>query len=200
MCIKIISLFLFFILPLPFYSHAQNPYADSILAFQKNYVDTHEVVTKADRNFLGFYPPFEKYRINASFKRINDKKGFYMNTSSGKRKQYFVYGLLNFTLHDTAVVLHIYQSKDLMKNEEYQDYLFVPFGDATSGIETYGGGRYLDIRMGEIKKDHLFIDFNKAYNPYCAYTTGYNCPIPPQENLLKIAILAGEKNYSKPYL
>jgi uncharacterized protein (DUF1684 family) len=95
--------------------------------------------------------------------------------------------------------LYIYQSEALMQQEKYKDYLFVPFGDATSGFTSYGGGRYMDFRLQDIKNNQLIIDFNKAYNPYCAYTTGYNCPIPPKENLLTVAIPAGEKNYGKPF-
>ena len=138
-------------------------------------------------------------KVSATFQRIIDKKGFDMNTSSGMKKHYFLYGLLSFQIADTPVQLYIYQAALLMHQEKYKDYLFVPFGDATSGYESYGGGRYLDFRMSDVKNNHLEMDFNKAYNPYCAYTTGYNCPIPPKENLLKIAITAGEKNYGKPY-
>ena len=85
-----------------------------------------------------------------------------------------------------------------MQQEKYKDYLFIPFGDATSGLTSYGGGRYMDFTLADIKDNTLVIDFNKAYNPYCAYTIGYNCPIPPKENLLTEAINAGEKNYGKP--
>jgi uncharacterized protein (DUF1684 family) len=84
-----------------------------------------------------------------------------------------------------------------MKQEKLREYLFVPFGDATSGFESYGGGRYIEFYISDIKNNKVIIDFNKAYNPYCAYTTGYNCPIPPAENLLTVAIPAGEKNYGK---
>lgn len=122
-----------------------------------------------------------------------------MNTSSGMKKRYFIYGLLSFKLHDCLLHLYVYQSKVLMQQKKYRDYLFVPFGDATSGFESYGGGRYLEFYITDIKNHHVTLDFNKAYNPYCAYTTGYNCPIPPKENLLPVAITAGEKNYEKPF-
>ncbi len=94
--------------------------------------------------------------------------------------------------------LYIYQSEALMQQEKYKYYLFVPFGDVTSGFTSYGGGRYMDFTFQDIKNNKLSIDFNKAYNPYCAYTAGYNCPIPPKENLLTVAIDAGEKSYGKP--
>jgi len=178
---------------------AQNKtYKDSLLSYQQNYINTHEVVGKDDRKHIHFYTVDESYRVTASFERINDAKGFDMNTASGMKQKYFHYGLLTFKLHDSLTHLYIYQSASLMKQKKYKDYLFVPFGDATSGFESYGGGRYLDFTISEIKNNSLVIDFNKAYNPYCAYTTGYNCPIPPKENLLTVSIPAGEKNYGKP--
>ena len=173
-------------------------YEDSILSYQVNYTNTHEVVAKNDRRFIGFYPIDKHYRVKASFQKIRDTKGFIMNTSSGMKKKYFQYGLLTFTLHDSLLHLYIYQSEALVQQEKYKDYLFVPFGDATSGFTSYGGGRYLDFTIADLKNNALVLDFNKAYNPYCAYTTGYNCPIPPRENLLTVAIYAGEKNYGKP--
>lgn len=173
-------------------------YNDSILAYQQNYVDTHEVVGKDDRKYIGFFPIDENYCVVAIFKRIIDHKGFDINTSSGMRKKYFQYGLLTFKLKDTLIHLYVYQSQALMQQEKYEDYLFVPFGDATSGFTSYGGGRYMDFVQNDIKGNKMLIDFNKAYNPYCAYTTGYNCPIPPKENLLTVHIDAGEKNYGKP--
>ncbi|MEP6583669.1 MAG: DUF1684 domain-containing protein [Ginsengibacter sp.] len=173
-------------------------YRDSILAYQQNYINTHEVVDKADRKFIHFYDIDESYRVIASFAKIKDTKGFDMSTSSGMKKHYFVYGLLSFKLHDSLVQLYVYQSDALMRQEKYKDYLFVPFGDATSGFESYGGGRYLEFDISDIKDKSVAIDFNKAYNPYCAYTTGYNCPIPPRENLLTLPVNSGEKSYGKP--
>ncbi|MDB5221635.1 MAG: hypothetical protein JWN83_302 [Chitinophagaceae bacterium] len=182
-----------------FYTSAQNKtYRDSILTYQQNYINTHEVVGKNDRKFLNFYDIDESYRVVASFKRIIDTAGFDMNTSSGMKKKYFKYGLLTFKLHDSVLHLYVYQSATLMKQEKLKDYLFVPFGDATSGFESYGGGRYMEFYIPDIKKNKVILDFNKAYNPYCAYTTGFNCPIPPMENLLKVPVPAGEKNYGKP--
>src|SRR4029077_12782195 len=115
----------------------------------------------------------------------------------GKTKRFFKYGLLSFSLHGSLLHLFVYQSEALMKKEEMKEYLFVPFGDATSGFESYGGGRYIDLSISAIKKNRVILDFNKAYNPYCAYASGYNCPIPPLENLLTVPIVAGEKNYGK---
>ena len=191
-------IFIVFISLLQTASAQKKTYRDSILAWQQKYINTHEVVLKNDRKFLHFYPVDESYRVVASFKRIIDEKGFDMNTSSGIKKKHFIYGLLTFKLHDSLVHLYVYQSAALMKQEKLKDYLFVPFGDATSGFESYGGGRYMEFYIPDIKNNTVVLDFNKAYNPYCAYTTGFNCPIPPMENLLKVAVPAGEKDFEKP--
>jgi uncharacterized protein (DUF1684 family) len=136
---------LFFILFVLFVhiASAQKTYKDSIIIYQQNYINTHEVVGKDDRKFILFYPIDKSYRAIASFKRIIDTIGFDMNTSSGMKKKHFKYGLLTFKLHDSLLHLFVYQSAALMKQKKLKDYLFVPFGDATSGFESYGGGRYL---------------------------------------------------------
>ncbi|RYD73146.1 MAG: DUF1684 domain-containing protein [Sphingobacteriales bacterium] len=91
--------------------------------------------------------------------------------------------------------LNIYQSQDLKKIEKYKNSLFLPFTDLTSGVESYGGGRYVDLEIPE--GELIPIDFNTAYNPYCAYNHKYSCPIPPQENDLAIEIKAGVKKFKK---
>ena len=191
---------LFLILCIGFFQspYAQNKiYRDSIIAYEQEYINNHEVVGKDDRRFIHFYDIDESYRVPASFEKIEDTGGFEMNTSSGMKKHYFVYGLLTFKIHDTLLHLYIYQSEALMKQKKYKDYLFIPFGDATSGFESYGGGRYLDFQISDIKSNNLVLDFNKAYNPYCAYVSGrYSCPIPPKENNLGVAIPAGEKTFT----
>jgi uncharacterized protein (DUF1684 family) len=84
-----------------------------------------------------------------------------------------------------------------MQRAEYKNYLFIPFTDATNGTDTYEGGRYIDLSIPDIKDTNVIVDFNKAYNPYCCYTGGYDCPIPPKENALTVAINAGEMKYKK---
>jgi uncharacterized protein (DUF1684 family) len=85
----------------------------------------------------------------------------------------------------------------LLKDPKYKDHLFIPFTDGTTYTETYGGGRYIDLSVNDIKNGKIELDFNKCYNPYCAYAGGFNCPIPPVENRLPVAIKAGEKLYGK---
>jgi uncharacterized protein (DUF1684 family) len=83
-----------------------------------------------------------------------------------------------------------------MESEKYRNLLFLPFTDRTTGKESYDGGRYIDLDMSSIQNNEVVIDFNKAYNPYCAYVSGrYSCPIPPAENRLAVAVKAGEMRY-----
>lgn len=184
-----------FMLPL-FCNGQSRSYEDSLNGFIKKYVDEHEVVKGNDKKKMQFYPVNRQYRTAAIFKKTENSKWFMMPTSGVIKKEHRVYGTLSFLLNDTMVKLNVYQSRQLMITKEYADYLFVPFTDKTSGIDTYGGGRYIDLQMTDISGDGYMIDFNKAYNPYCAYTTGYNCPIPPKENDLPVAVMAGEKNYT----
>ncbi len=143
------------------------------------------------QNFDGlpFYPIDSNTRITAKFVRTPGTRPFAMPTSSPRRTIYEKYGEAHFTMDDTAYQLPIYQSHELRETEKYRDHLFLPFTDLTSGDETYGGGRYLELTIPE--GDSLIIDFNKAYHPYCAYNPKYACPIPPKENNLPIAIRAG---------
>ena len=173
-------------------------YISYIKDFQKQYVAEHEVVKKADKKYFRFFPVNSKYNVTCSFQKIMDTIGFTMKTSAGTTKQYYKYGQIWFNINNIAYSLFVYQSKDLMAVEKYKEYLFVPFTDGTTGDESYGSGRYLEFYMHDIKNGTLQLDFNKAYNPYCAYATGYKCPIPPKENMLPVAILAGEKVFAKP--
>ena len=85
----------------------------------------------------------------------------------------------------------------LLETEKYKNDFFIPFTDGTSGIDSYMGGKYIDFSTTDSSNDKLLIDFNKSYNPYCAFKIGYNCPIPPKENALEVQIRAGEMNFVK---
>lgn len=142
---------------------------------------------------LNYYPPNPKFNITANFKKAIGNT-FEMMTSSGKMKKFRRYGFLNFELDNQPYQLPIYQNMRLMKQEKYKDYIFIPFTDQTNGLETYGGGRYIEAKKPTGKTYNL--DFNYAFNPYCHYTDGYSCPIPPKENYLDLEIKAGEKIFS----
>ena len=174
-------------------------YAASIKAYQKMYVDSHEVVKGKERKHFRFFPINKDYNVSAYFERVFDTVGFTMPTSAGTVKYFYKYGRLDFMIDGKECLLYVYQGKELMQTETYKDYLFVPFTDASTGNESYGSGRYLEFYKKDIQGDSLQLDFNKAYNPYCAYATGYKCPIPPRENRLALVIKAGEMNFGKSH-
>lgn len=144
-------------------------------------------------NFKGiqFFPIRSEFAVQAKFNKINDNQIIGFPTSAKKTKYFKAYGTLQFRIHDQPFELTVYQSEPAIKG--YETSLFIPFTDATNGVNTYGGGRYMDLEMDEIKDGKVILDFNKAYNPYCAYSKYYNCPIPPANNRLDVEILAGVK-------
>ena len=131
------------------------------------------------------------------FARTTDEKFFQMPTSSGITKKFIKFGVLKFKLNGKGQSLNVFQIDPEIRAKfpEYADLLFVPFKDFTSGKETYGVGRYIDIKTPKGKK--VTLDFNLAYNPNCAYGNDkYSCPIPPKENFLRVEIKAGEKSFA----
>lgn len=159
--------------------------------------DKNSPLKKEDLKFLQFYAANPSYKVKTYFTKTIDTTGFDMLTHSGKIKKYYVFGFVTFTLKKQVFKLFIYQSEQLKTTKGLEDYLFIPFTDETNSTATFGGGRYLDFKEKDIVNNQLLIDFNKCYNPYCAYKGGYNCPIPPKENDLKITIEAGEKLFLK---
>jgi len=190
-------LFLFIFSGSACYGQQSKTYKDSLLAYQHEYTASHEVVKGKDKRFFRFFPIDQQFAVMATVEKLYDSIGFTMKTSAGTLQHYLKYGRLNFTLSGKQYSLFVYQSSDLMKKEKYRDYLFVPFTDGTSGDASYGGGRYLEYYIADIHNNTLLLDFNKAYNPYCAYATGFHCPIPPKENLLSVSIPAGEMAFGK---
>lgn len=179
---------------------AQQSYKDSIQAFIDNYKLNHGVVKNQEKQYLQFFPIEEKARIKAHFEPVRNAEWFSMPTSSGRTKMYRQYGKLNFLYEGSMQVLYVYQSQVLLQDPKHVDHLFLPFTDLTTGKESYETGRYIDLIISDIKGSQITVDFNKSYNPYCAYISGiYSCPIPPKENRLKIAIRAGEKKYVKQH-
>lgn len=152
---------------------------------------------KEELDQLRFFAPDSTYRVEATVQRTPDAEPFELPTYDGQKKTYVKYAVLTFRLKGQPGQLTLYRSLQVARLPQYRDYLFLPFKDLTNGHETYGGGRYLDLRTGDIQNGKLKIDFNKAYNPYCAYSDGYACPIPPKENHLALKVLAGEKQYEK---
>lgn len=146
-------------------------------------------------NGLEFYPVDLKYRVEAKLVLTPNEKPFLMPTTTERTPEYVKYGEAYFAIEGKDFVLSLFKSTQPYDEPGYEDYLFLPFTDLTSGDGSYGGGRYLDQRIPE--GDTFIIDFNKAYNPYCAYNPRYSCPIPPKENDLLIRIEAGVKDFGK---
>jgi len=155
-------------------------------------------LTEKDRKTfraLDFYKVDSAYVVTASFKRTKGEKPFAMKTSTERLPMYVKYGELIFRIKGKRHKLSIYQNVESAKQEDYDGSLFLPFTDLTSGAGSYPGGRYIDTKLPD--GDTMVIDFNTAYNPYCAYSNRYSCPVPPRENYVKARIEAGVKAYNK---
>jgi hypothetical protein len=148
---------------------------------------------KATFKKLNYYKPDISFRKEAAFERFDQATHFLMKTTTERLPEYSLYGAVTFIHKGIKYKLNVYQNIELVKKPGYEKHLFIPFNDETNGNETYGGGRFLDAT--ETGADTLIIDFNKAYNPYCAYNHKYSCPIPPEGNSMKIKVEAGEKKW-----
>jgi len=137
---------------------------------------------------LKYFEPDPSFRFEAKLQRYRAEASVMMTTSMGTRQLFNRVGRFDLVVGGQPVPLQAYQPAD-----RDDPSLFIPFKDPTSGSETYGAGRYLEMRVEH--DDEYLVDFNYAYNPYCAYGEGFVCPLPPAENFLKVAIRAGEKKY-----
>ncbi len=160
------------------------------------YRDTlHSPLPKEDREAFTVLPRFAPdpaFRVMARFEpQLGEVFG--MKTTTEREPKYQRVGTLHFVVAGAEQRLTVFRNIDLSRLEDYRNYLFVPFTDLTNGETTYGGGRYLDLEgpLGETVE----LDFNRAYNPYCAYGGHYSCPIPPVENHLEVAVKAGVLGY-----
>ncbi|MBK9288612.1 MAG: DUF1684 domain-containing protein [Flavobacteriales bacterium] len=195
---------LFFLLALMGSAQAQTPdpvWVDSLDAYwgrmNAEYRDstTTPLPPEARAYFteLERFAPDARFRVTATFKAKLGKE-FQMRTTTDRMPTYQPVGTLEFRLAGKKLRLTVYRSPQLSAKPEYANYLFVPFTDLTNGEATYGGGRYLDL-TGPLGST-VELDFNKAYNPYCAYGGKYSCPLPPAENHLRVAVTAGVKAFA----
>lgn len=195
-CFSIIFLFCFL------FANAQEKWTETtVLEFQKTI--NKEYASKGesplmeedlkDFKSLDFYPINSKFAVEAQFIKSKNEKAFKMKTTGTRTPEYVKYGELHFEIDGKKMILNVYQNFEINKKKGYEDYLFLPFSDLTCGNESYIGGRYIDMRFPQ--SETVLIDFNKAYNPYCAYNHKYSCPIVPLENDLDIEILAGVKKF-----
>lgn len=170
---------------------------EEIMKFQQELNDEYQDSEESPLNdevaedFEGhqFFPIDLTYRVKAKLTITEGTPFFEMKTNTSRMVTERVFGYVTFELAGQSFRIPVYQSKDLMNSKEYADNLFFPFADETNGTQTYAGGRYIDLRIPT--GDTLIIDFNQAYNPYCAYSPLYSCPLVPPENVLPIPIPAG---------
>jgi uncharacterized protein len=153
--------------------------------------DDSPIEKKEQFKGLEYFPADLSFRFQADLEYVNRRELKSLQTSDGKTRSYLTYAWASFDMGNLRHRLMILESLD---EGPEKGTLFLAFTDETSGQETYGGGRYLDVRK-VTGSTNILLDFNKAYNPYCAYNENFSCPFPPSENHLKIAIRAGEKNY-----
>tara|TARA_R110000787_G_scaffold81036_2_gene175878 strand:+ start:37009 stop:37644 length:636 start_codon:yes stop_codon:yes gene_type:complete len=171
---------------------AQSELNEEFLDSETSILDSLDQITFKG---LEFYPINTKYHVEAKFVRTPNEKPFLMKTSTDRLPEYVKYGEAHFSLDGKELKLSIYQSTNHENNEGHEDYLFLPYTDLTSGDGSYGGGKYLDLKIPD--GNTIIIDFNKTYNPYCAYSHRYSCPVPPEENDILVRIEAGVKDYGK---
>ncbi|WP_231463685.1 DUF1684 domain-containing protein [Pedobacter sp. Leaf132] len=179
---------------------AQN-YAEQIAKHRENYKqdfikESNSPLKENDLANLHFYDADSNYKVLANVELLKNEKIFKMPTYDGTSKEFYRFAKISFDLNGKQIIMTLYKNVALAGNPIYKDLLFLPFTDETNNQVTYGGGRYIDLSSKAILDNKIEVDFNKAYNPYCAYSDGYRCPVPPAENDLQIEIKAGEKLYT----
>lgn len=146
---------------------------------------------KAAFRGLAYYPVDPELRFSVVLHRYPSPLQVRLGTNTGEIRSALRYGYFEFAVAGQVCRLQVYRLDDAADRSAS---LFIPFRDATSGRETYGAGRYIDLK--ENTSGSYDLDFNRAYNPSCAYDATYSCPVPPAENTLPVAMRAGEKSYS----
>jgi len=179
-------------------------YNDSLNMYRETYKNgflnnSRSPLTADDLPYLNFYPANEDWKLNCACQMVSDAKPFEMPTYSGVTRTYLLYAVAKCSYFNQNLTLHLYKNIHQPINPVYKNNLFLPFKDYTNNESTYGGGRYINLLDTDIKNDEIEIDFNKSYNPWCAYSDGFNCPIPPRENHIEIEVPAGEKNFKGKY-
>jgi uncharacterized protein len=184
------------------YAHAVNSYRKSKDEFFRS--DPHSPIPEDERESfegLHYFPPDIAMRLVAKVERLPDSDYLKIATTDGNTRLFMRYALLQFRQADQQLQLTAYRAAD---DETIDDdgnagvVLFVPFCDTLAGHETYGAGRYLDVEEEPAEDGSgaiVVLDFNLAYNPYCAYNEGYSCPVTPRENYLPVPVRAGERIY-----
>lgn len=149
------------------------------------------LIEEDKQNFTGlnYYPIDEEFKVTARIEKTNNKQPIFIESTTGEQLKYIPFATASFELKGQQHSVMLYQDWE----EKDPNKLSLMFADETSAVETYGGGRYLDVMYRNTNS--VIIDFNNAYNPFCHFNAEYSCPIPPRQNVLNIPIEAGEKIY-----
>ncbi len=179
-------------------------YNDELNSYRDQYKngflnDPRSPLTKEDLPFLAFFDVDETLKLNCTCTKAIDAKPFEMPTYSGVTRTYILHTTAKCPYQGEILTLELYKNIHQPINPLYRNNLFLPFKDETNGASTYGGGRYINLMATDIVDDKIIIDFNKSYNPYCAFSDGFNCPIPPKDNHIPLAVNAGEKMFAGKY-
>ena len=176
-------------------------YINSNSEYQKNQNDFFKDASKSPlkskdlKNFKGldFFSIDSSYVVKAKLFRTPNTPFFGMKTTTERITKERVFGILSFIIDNQPFELNVYQGESAGEEDVDTNYLFLPFLDESNGLTTYAGGRYIDLYAPV--GDTLIIDFNQAYNPFCAYNDKYSCPIVPRENYIPLNVTAGVKSF-----
>lgn len=157
--------------------------------------DARKPITEEEKKLIKYFKYNKSWKVKAIYTPLQKEPVFQMPTYSGITRDYRKFATATFLHRQKKITVVLYQNMMLIRQPQFKDYLFLPFKDNSNGKETYGGGRYMDVRISTVSNGSIILNFNKAYNPYCAYNEGFNCPIPPSENHLNLSIKAGERNF-----
>ncbi|MEM8898559.1 MAG: DUF1684 domain-containing protein [Bacteroidota bacterium] len=193
------SLLICFAIP---FAQAQNSYVEEVLTHRKDKDEKYADKAKSpvpdeyltEFGGLNYFEVDSSFKVRATLERFEKPSPHTFNTTKAKKKRtYILYGTVHFMMKGKKSKLTIYYAPISGPLRKKQKMLFLPFRDQTNGVSTYGGGRYLEIEDPE--GDELVLDFNKAYNPYCAYGGDFACVVPPRDNLIEVEVMAGEKEF-----
>jgi len=181
-------------------------YAEDILKYRngKNiklmYGESTPLLPEQLKDFKGlkYFEPDLMYKVDGKLVKDDKQEIVLMKTSTDREPAYVRYGVVYFKIDTFNLKLAVFQNKKMLDLSQDTNLLFVPFRDGTNGKETYGGGRYFDCEIPPTGNS-ILLDFNKAYNPYCAYNPRFSCVIPPEENRLVVRIEAGEKVFDEEH-
>ncbi len=180
----------------PMWSCGQSPCPtdpESLLRDRNQYREQLLRMEGMDTVAVNFFPPDPAFCIWARFTPADDAQPFYMASIQGERERFVKFGELEFELGGTKGRLSLYRNLDRLRLPGGREKVLLPFRDPTNGESTYGGGRYLDLNLSDIREGRVHIDFNRAYFPLCAHGGKVPCPLPPAENHLAFPVEAGEK-------